>query len=443
MGRVTQVFGTPRELQGAYDFLEERHAKAGPIVEATGVQSVRRAGHRGHAIVALDGSSVSVVDRTGKKGLGSLGSYQRHGRGVKMINALAIGLDGATLGLVDQQYWHRAWDASRSVRAGAIKKKRNRKAPAAAKETQRWLDAIDSSERRFKAHADHVGRIYVLDREADSRDLLAKLGETGQGFIVRSSWDRCVEVEGIRGARHLRSFLSSLPALGRREVPIAGTAKRAARTARMELRATAVTLLMRAQHGRRALLRARVHVVQAREVGTTPVGEKPLEWTLLTNLDVSNLQAVQAVLDHYTLRWRIEDFHKSLKTGGCNAESMQLRSPDAVIKWATILSAVAARNERLKHLARNDPEQPATIELTALEIRVLLLLKRKEKKRTESVPNAIPTIATATRWLADLGGYTGKSSGGPPGAITIGRGLQRVLDGADVLAALENERSDQ
>jgi len=442
MGRVTQVFGTPRELQGAYDFLEEGHAKAGPIVEATGVESVRRAGQRRNAIVAVDGSSVSVVDRTGKKGLGSLGSYRSGGCGVKMINALAIGLDGATLGLVDQQYWHRVHEGSRSVRAGAGKKKRNRKAPAATKETQHWLDAIDASERRFRAHAEHVGRIYVLDREADSRDLLAKLGETGQGFIVRSSWDRSVEVEGRRGL-HLRSSLSTLPVLGRPEVPISATAKRAARTARMELRATAMTLLMRSEHGRKTLLRARVQVVQAREVGTTPVGEKPLEWTLLTNLDVSELHAVQSVLDQYTLRWRIEDFHKSLKTGGCNAESMQLRSPDAVIKWATILSAVAARNERLKHLARNDPEQPATIELTTLEIRVLLLLKRKEKKRTESVPNAIPTIATATRWLADLGGYTGKSSGGPPGAITIGRGLQRVLDGADVLAALESERSDQ
>ena len=225
MGRVTQVFGTPRELQGAYDFLEEGHAKAGPIVEATGVECVRRAGHRQNVIVAVDGSSVSVVDRTGKKELGSLGSYVGHGCGVKMINALAIGLDGTTVGLVDQQYWHRVSDASRAARAGAIKKKRNRKAPAAAKETQHWLDAIDASERRFKAHADHVGRIYVLDREADSRDLLAKLGETGQGFIVRSSWTS--DASRSRDPRSAASALvsSSLPAPGRREVPIAGTAK--------------------------------------------------------------------------------------------------------------------------------------------------------------------------------------------------------------------------
>ena len=58
---------------------------------------------------------------------------------------------------------------------------------------------------------------------------------------------------------------------------------------------------------------------------------------------------------------------------------MQLRSPDAVIKWATISSAVAARNERLKHLARNDPDQPATIEPRRARNSRPVLLKRKER----------------------------------------------------------------
>ncbi|MCL2725021.1 MAG: hypothetical protein FWD69_11355 [Polyangiaceae bacterium] len=53
-------------------------------------------------------------------------------------------------------------------------------------------------------------------------------------------------------------------------------------------------------------------------------------------------------------------------------------------------------------------------------------MKRREKKRTESVPDGIPTMAQAVRWLADLGGYTGKSSGGPPESITLRRGLERV-----------------
>jgi hypothetical protein len=50
------------------------------------------------------------------------------------------------------------------------------------------------------------------------------------------------------------------------------------------------------------------------------------------------------------------------------------------------------------------------------------------------------TIGAAVEWIARLGGYTGKSSGGPPGAITIGRGLERLKDyveGARAMRALE------
>ena len=132
----------------------------------------------------------------------------------------------------------------------------------------------------------------------------------------------------------------------------------------------------------------------------------------------------------------LEEFHRTWKTGGCKVEDTQLRSRDAVIRWATILAVVAARIERLKRLGRQQPERPASDELSAVEIEVLLVLKRRQKKRTEHVPDGVPTMAQATRWIADLGGYTGKSSGGPPGSITIGRGLERLLYGVEAVLAL-------
>lgn len=99
----------------------------------------------------------------------------------------------------------------------------------------------------------------------------------------------------------------------------------------------------------------------------------------------------------------------------------------------------ATRIERLKYLARTTPERPATDELSPTEIEVILVLKRLEKKRTETVGRGTPTMAQALRWLADLGGYTGKSSGGPPGSITIGRGLKRVQEASVVVLAMRAE----
>ena len=146
----------------------------------------------------------------------------------------------------------------------------------------------------------------------------------------------------------------------------------------------------------------------------------------------------------YTQRWRVEEFHKTWKSGACKVEESQLRSQQAVTLWATMLAAVAARIERIKYLARSSPDQPATVELSNHEIRALILLMRGITMRNETIPDTTPTIGQATEWIARLGGYTGKSSGGPPGSITIRRGLEKVRPGARVLAALEAEtRSDQ
>ena len=119
-------------------------------------------------------------------------------------------------------------------------------------------------------------------------------------------------------------------------------------------------------------------------------------------------------------------------------EEAQLRSSAHAMRWATLLASVALRIERLKFLSRTDPTLAASGELTRHEIRALVLWKRRTKKRTEPMPGAAPTIAEAVRWIAEMGGYTGKSSGGPPGSITIGRGLERLRQRAEALEDLES-----
>jgi hypothetical protein len=136
------------------------------------------------------------------------------------------------------------------------------------------------------------------------------------------------------------------------------------------------------------------------------------------------------------MRWRIEEFHRTWKSGASNVERTQLRSRNAVIRWATMLGVVAARIERIKRLGREQPERPASDELSPVEIEVLVVLKREIKKRTEVIRDAMPTMAEASLWLAELGGYTGKSSGGPPGSITIGRGLERLKHGVAAVVAM-------
>jgi hypothetical protein len=182
-----------------------------------------------------------------------------------------------------------------------------------------------------------------------------------------------------------------------------------------------------------------VNVVDVLEVGTTPRGEKPLHWRLLTNHPVTTMKDVLAVIDGYTKRWRIEELHRVWKSGALRVEETQLRSAARVIKWAILAVVTAARIERLRVLARTAPDEPALGTFTQHELDALILMKRRYAKRTEHIPDEVPTIAQAVRWLADLGGYAGHKSSGRPGAVTLRRGLEFITPVAVALEALKSE----
>ena len=75
---------------------------------------------------------------------------------------------------------------------------------------------------------------------------------------------------------------------------------------------------------------------------------------------------------------------------------------------------------------------PASVEFGQQEIDTLIILtKPKGYKRAD-----MPTIADTVLWLANYGGYTGKSSGGPPGTIVLGRGLAPLRDAVAMFEAL-------
>ena len=139
---------------------------------------------------------------------------------------------------------------------------------------------------------------------------------------------------------------------------------------------------------------------------------------MLPNYPVHSFEDARLVVFGYTQRWRVEEFHKTWKSV-CGIEDTLLAEATRIVIWAVILAAVAMRIERMKYLARMSPDAPASEELTQAEIDTVIgLTQPKGYKRGD-----MPTIGLAVRWIADLGGYTGKSSGGPPGSIVIGRGL--------------------
>jgi len=461
-GKLTQAFPDAAERKGGYRLLENPEVLPESLIDAAGSACARRSAVYPYVLVPVDGSSATLADPIGQ--LGSIGTHASGARGIKVLSAIALSPEGEPLGVCHQEQWIRlpqpkrpaqrrargklqakAKQHERSKRRAAQraskKAQANAKRPVHEKETQRWIDTIRATKCRFEEHAATTKCWFQLDAEGDAWPILEALLDTrhhDDWFTVHASGNRRItHADGSPG--HVREEVAAQPVIGGYVVDVPARGKRKARRARMVLRAAKLTLDARDQRTDKRH-RLPVHVVQAYEVGTTPEGEEPLDWTLLTNYPVDALEQVALVISGYEKRWRIEEVHKTWKSGGCGIESSQLHSSEAAMKWSTMLFTVATRVERIKYLARTSPEVPASVELSRHEIRALILLKRKFKKRTETVPNTVPTIAQAARWIADIGGYTGKSSGGPFGSITLGRGMTTVVNAAAMLESLEEER---
>ena len=423
------MFDRDEERAGAYDFLENPAVRADAL--AAVLFDATAAGARGadRVYVIVDGTALTLTDEAEKREVGRVGSPNRAARGLQVMNAFAVTTEGVPLGLIDQLFWARD---EVEVMPKNERTLRNQRRPFEEKECANFVRAAKNAVERLAKVK--VRACIVIDREADNSDILFALDRLDCDFIVRSKYDRRLDPESTLT---LKEALRKQPLLGRHEVEIGRTGRRAARKAIVELRAQRVTLQIRKKAGStRVTGRLELTAVSVKEVAESE--KDSLEWLLYTNLPARTLAEAEAIVDGYRKRWRIEEFHRTWKQGDCNVEDAQLQSVEALRKWATILAAVATRIERLKYLSRNTPDAPATTELSSDEIDVLKRDQASRGVKKKHVVPASPTLADVTRWIAELGGWIDQKGNGPPGATTLGRGLERL---AQLTAALRLRKS--
>lgn len=414
-GKVSTVFDDAKDREGAYDFLENQHVSATALAESIFVATAERARGEPFVYVAIDGSSLTLTDRGEKKKFGPIGTQTQTANGLIVNSALAVAPNGTPLGLIDQEFWSRP-PTLKLTKTEVGQRNANR--TFEEKETSYTVAAAKHSISRLEAVG--VQPWIVIDSIADNRDILLELSELPCTYSVRGTYDRTLSDHKL-----LRSELAAAPLLGTYEIEIARNSARSARRATLEVRSQVVELLLRDRKDK-PTRRLKLTAVWIHEPGDR---KEPVDWILYTNLPVSSFEDGLKIVEAYRTRWRIEEFHRTWKQGHCNVEEAQLRSVDAMIKWATILAAVAVRIERLKYLSRARPSDPASVVLSRTEIEVLehehhrtAPKARRKRTRIEDV-----TVGEAAEWIASLGGWTGRANG-PPGAVTIGRGLERLTE---------------
>ncbi|MNS93538.1 Transposase for transposon Tn5 [compost metagenome] len=337
-------------------------------------------------------------------GLGHL--ERKHMRGVLVNTGLFVLPNGELLGIGYQEVW------ARELETVGIAAQRAKRA-LEAKESSRWPRA---EQHMAELLAGSCRLVVIADREGDIFEWLARPKPAGVERLVRARHNRVVVGQG----KLLSEVAHQLPEVAEMDVDVRRADERPGRTAHLVVRAGPVQLARPKQLGKGAP--AECWCVVAEEPAA-PGDAKPIFWVLLLSWAVNSPEeAVQAVR-WYALRWLVERFHYTLKSG-CKVEALQPASTDRLYREVGMRSVVAAMVLRLTLAARTRPDAPCDILLDEMEWKALYCRAHE----TMTPPPIPPSLREAVRMIAKLAGFPGWKSAGDPGVKLIWQGLRRLSE---------------
>jgi hypothetical protein len=239
---------------------------------------------------------------------------------------------------------------------------------------------------------------------------------SGPKLLIRAEQDRLL----AEGQGHLWEKMTQQEVSGIQEIQVPRQKNRPARVARLEVRFASVRLKSPKNKKRRPELT--LWAVWAREAEVPPQGER-IEWMLLTTMPVATFEEAIEKLAWYTIRWGIEVYHRTLKSG-CKVEERQLGHADRIETCLAIDLVVGWRIFHLAKLGRETPDVPCTVFFEETEWKALVA----HITQNPNPPEKPPTLREAMRMVATLGGFLGRKGDGEPGTKSLWLGLQRLDD---------------
>jgi len=330
--------------------------------------------------------------------------------GILMHSSLAVTAEGLPLGLVAIKFWTR----SKFKGTNALKRKVNpTRVPIEAKESVRWLENLKQSTERL---GEPSRCIHIGDRESDIYELFCAAQESGTKFIVRTCVDRLAGDGQHTIAAMMRGI--KVKAIHRVEVRDAkGTVSKA--TVRVKYHRLRVHPPIGKQKEYPPLM---LTVIYAQEA-STPRGRQKIDWKLITNLPVRCRKDAVEKLAWYAMRWRIETFHKILKSG-CRAEAAKLRAAERIVNLIAVFCILSWRIFWMTMMNRVAPASSPLVALTRVETHLLDTLIPDDTAKRRRVTRLSPYLTK----IARLGGYLARTKDPPPGNTVMWRGLSRLTD---------------
>lgn len=384
-GSYAQASGGHRHaLKGYYRFLNNGRSELDleKLLQSHRGRTIRRMSQEPTALIVQDSTDLNYSTRSQCRGLGQIGTNQTgaKSRGLRLHSSLALSQSGLPLGIVQLQGC-----------APESAKGKDRQRPIEQKDSYRWLEGFEQA-MQIAALIPNTRVVNITDREGDMFELFhfrrSQVGRKAE-LLVRAKTDRCLEgtdqklFAQLAAAPLAKRVTISVPRQ-REHLATPSTAGRPglkAREARVEIRFKEVTLSAPNTAQTRNLEPIKIWAVYLLEQHP-PQGAAPLEWLLLTTVEVRSPKQALKCIRWYCRRWRIEEWHRVLKSG-CKVLEHQNHSAEVLLRAIAIDAVIAWRIMLLALLGREVPELPCDLIFDPIECAVLgLLAQKKSPKQT-------------------------------------------------------------
>jgi len=366
------VAGNRQELKSYYRFINSKGKQVNPesILHGHRERTIGRMKKFERVLAIQDTSDLDFSERLHCNGLGDIGKNQTGAvsQGLKMHSSLAVSEKGLPLGVMKTQIYASHYDE--------IKKAQDR--PIEEKATYRWLTTIDDLNEAAE-YLPETELIAVGDRESDMFELFDHRRRKAPRvhLLVRAKHNRCLE----EYSRKLFDHLDALPSMAQAQIEVPrqrekkskpskpGRIALPARTAHVDVKWDQVTLSPPDTPQTQNLQPVEIYALSIVE-RHPPKGVKLLRWVLLTTVPIRSRKEALRCLRWYTFRWRIEEWHRVLKSG-CRIESHQHRTAEGLARAICIDAVIAWRVMLLALLGREVPEMPCDLLFSSWECRLL------------------------------------------------------------------------
>lgn len=439
------VGGARDAVKGFYSFVDSPRDSITPesILSTHRERTIERIMAQQTVLIVQDTSDLNFSTRHHTKGLGFIGTNQTGAetRGLRLHSSLALTTEGLPLGVLKSVCYAPERVGTRG--------KQSIGRPIEEKKSFRWLEGYrDAVEAAKKAPGTRF--LNVMDREADIFELFLDADATRKrvGLIVRAKNNRNLEdqerklFDELKASQNTADIETMIPRQRWKKAKQGNPEQEGVPARRAVLTVSYEQVSIKSA---RSDLRSKPPValwaVYAREENPPP-GAKPIGWFLLTTEAVESIEDAVKIIDFYKKRWRIEEWHRVLKSG-CKVQDHQHETADRLKRVIAIDVVLAWRIQLLTLLGREAPNLPCCIFFDEWEVKVLDALKKKDRKKgKKDSKSSPPTLGEAIILVAKQGGYLARKSDPHPGAESIWKGLIRLSDLAAGYRLAEPEPDD-